>query len=63
MARIPLEDNFNDVINKTQRGMKITDADLASRAEVTLPELAAVKGFGPARIERYGDEVLALLSA
>ncbi|NBQ57240.1 MAG: MBL fold metallo-hydrolase [Opitutaceae bacterium] len=44
MARIPLEDNFNDVINKTQRGMKITDADLASRAEVTLPELAAVKG-------------------
>jgi hypothetical protein len=44
MARIPLEDNFNDVINKTQRGMKITDADLAARAEVTLPELAAVKG-------------------
>ena len=44
MARIPLEDNFNDVINKTQRGMKITDADLAARAEVSLPELAAVKG-------------------
>jgi glyoxylase-like metal-dependent hydrolase (beta-lactamase superfamily II) len=44
MARIPLEDNFNDVINKTQRGMKITDADLAARAEVSLPELTAVKG-------------------
>ena len=29
MARLPLEDNFNDVINKTQRGLKISDADLA----------------------------------
>jgi hydroxyacylglutathione hydrolase len=44
MARIPLEDNFNDVINKTQRGMQITDEDLAKRSEVSLPELAAVKG-------------------
>jgi hypothetical protein len=44
MPRIPLEDNFNDVINKAQRGLKISDADLAQRAEVSLPELAAVKG-------------------
>jgi glyoxylase-like metal-dependent hydrolase (beta-lactamase superfamily II) len=43
MARIPLEDNFNDVINKTQRGLNISDADLAQRAEVTPPDLAAVK--------------------
>jgi glyoxylase-like metal-dependent hydrolase (beta-lactamase superfamily II) len=44
MPRIPLEDNFNDVINKAQRGLKISDADLAQRAEISLPELAAVKG-------------------
>lgn len=44
MPRIPLEDNFNDVINKTQRGLKITDEDLAARAGVTAEDLAAVKG-------------------
>lgn len=44
MARIPIEDNFNDVINKAQRGQKISDADLAQRAEVSLTELAEVKG-------------------
>ena len=47
MARIPLEDNFNDVINKTQRGLQITDADLAQRAEVTAEDLAAVKAGQP----------------
>ncbi|MEY4814418.1 MAG: hypothetical protein RLZZ162_1491, partial [Verrucomicrobiota bacterium] len=47
MARIPLEDNFNDVINKTQRGLHITDADLAQRAEVTAEDLAAVKAGQP----------------
>lgn len=43
MARIPLEDNFNDVITKAQRGLKITDAQLAERAEVSLDDLAAIK--------------------
>ena len=47
MARIPLEDNFNDVINKAQRGLKISDEDLAKRAEVTAADLAAVKGGKP----------------
>lgn len=47
MARIPLEDNFNDVINKAQRGLKITDAALAERAEVSAPDLAAVKAGRP----------------
>lgn len=47
MPRIPLEDNFNDVINKAQRGLKISDAGLASRAEVSLADLAAVKGGKP----------------
>ncbi len=47
MARIPLEDNFDDVINKTQRGLGISDADLAARAEVSPEDLAAVKGGKP----------------
>ncbi|MBI5691486.1 MAG: MBL fold metallo-hydrolase [Verrucomicrobia bacterium] len=47
MPRIPLEDNFNDVINKAQRGLKITDDDLARRAEVSLEDLTAVKAGKP----------------
>lgn len=47
MARIPLEDNFNDVINKAQRGLKISDADLARLAEVSAEDLAAIKDGQP----------------
>ncbi len=47
MARIPLEDNFNDVINKAQRGLGIADTDLASRAGITLAELTAIKDGQP----------------
>jgi len=43
MARIPLEDNFDDVINKAQRGLRISDEELALRAEVSPADLAAVK--------------------
>ena len=44
MPLIPIEDNFNDVIAKAQRGYGISDAELASRAEITAEDLAAVKG-------------------
>jgi glyoxylase-like metal-dependent hydrolase (beta-lactamase superfamily II) len=47
MARIPLEDNFNDVINKAQRGLKISDDELAQRAGISLTDLAAVKAGKP----------------
>jgi glyoxylase-like metal-dependent hydrolase (beta-lactamase superfamily II) len=47
MARIPLEDNFDDVINKAQRGLHISDADLAKRAEVSAADLAAIKSGKP----------------
>jgi glyoxylase-like metal-dependent hydrolase (beta-lactamase superfamily II) len=47
MPRIPLEDNFNDVINKAQRGLKISDAELAQRAEISLEDLAALKAGQP----------------
>ena len=35
MPRINLEDNYTDVIAKAQRGLKISDADLGARAEVS----------------------------
>jgi ATP-dependent DNA helicase RecQ len=36
--------------------------ELASVQPSSLRELAAVKGFGPAKLERYGDDVLAVLT-
>jgi len=44
MPRIPLEDNFADVIGKAQRGLGLTDEQLATRADVSLADLAIVKG-------------------
>jgi glyoxylase-like metal-dependent hydrolase (beta-lactamase superfamily II) len=44
MPRIPLEDNFIDVIGKVQRGLKITDAALAEKAGIPPADLAALKG-------------------
>jgi len=37
--------------------------ELAATRPTTHHELAAVKGFGPARIERYGDDILAVVAA
>ena len=37
---IPLEDNYNDVLNKAQRGLQIADNDLAAKSGV---DAAAVK--------------------
>ena len=47
MPHIPLEDDFNDVINKAQRGLAITDEELIKRAEVSAEDLAAVKAGRP----------------
>lgn len=47
MARIPLEDNFADIIGKAQRGLHLANADLAARAEVSLGELATLKSGKP----------------
>jgi hydroxyacylglutathione hydrolase len=43
MPRIPIEDNFSDVIAKAQRGLRISDKVLCERAEVSSEDLAAVK--------------------
>ena len=37
--------------------------EIVRRAPASSAELAAVPGIGPARLERYGAEVLAVLSA
>jgi ATP-dependent DNA helicase RecQ len=37
--------------------------DLAAARPTTLRELATVKGFGPTKLERYGDDVLAVVAA
>lgn len=47
MPLIPLEDNFDDLINKAQRGLGVTDEELAQRADVSLPDLARVKAGEP----------------
>jgi glyoxylase-like metal-dependent hydrolase (beta-lactamase superfamily II) len=44
MPRIPLEDNFDDVIKKAQRGLRLSDGELAQRAGVTPAELRALRG-------------------
>lgn len=43
MPRIPLEDNFTDVIGKAQRGRQLSDGDLASQSRVSLADIQAVK--------------------
>src|SRR5690348_1931601 len=40
---IPLEDSFNDVIGKAQRGLKFTNEQLAQKAGVSVAELTSVK--------------------
>jgi len=37
--------------------------ELASVRPQTLDELAGVKGFGPVKLERYGNDLLAVLAA
>jgi hydroxyacylglutathione hydrolase len=44
MPRIPIEDNFTDIIGKAQRGLGLTDEQLAKRAGISAAELAAVQG-------------------
>lgn len=44
MARIPIEDNYDDVLRKAQRGLGITNAELAKRAEVTEAEVDSLLG-------------------
>ena len=43
MAGLPLEDNFTDIIGKAQRGLGLSDAEFARRADVSIEQLRAAK--------------------
>jgi glyoxylase-like metal-dependent hydrolase (beta-lactamase superfamily II) len=43
MNPIPLEDNFTDVIGKAQRGLQISDEQLAAKSAVSVSEIARAK--------------------
>ena len=43
MATIPLEDSFADIIGKAQRGLKLSDDQLAAKAATTVDELNRMK--------------------
>ncbi len=44
MPTIPLEDSFRDIVGKTQRGLKLSDDQLAAQAGISVAELSRVKG-------------------
>jgi len=46
MTMIPLEDTFADVVGKAQRGLRLSDTDLAQQAGVSTSELGHFKGGG-----------------
>ncbi|HYY31290.1 MAG TPA: MBL fold metallo-hydrolase [Chthoniobacterales bacterium] len=41
--KIPLEDLFEDIVGKAQRGLQVSDQDLARRAQLTVEQLRALK--------------------
>jgi hydroxyacylglutathione hydrolase len=41
--KIPLEDNFNDVLGKAQRGLQLSDEQLAQKAGVTAADISRAK--------------------
>src|ERR1700730_9539970 len=41
---IPLEDNFADVIGKAQRGLRLSDTELAEKARVSSQKLRQLRG-------------------
>jgi hydroxyacylglutathione hydrolase len=71
MARIPLEDNYTDIIGKAQRGLQVSDEDLATRAEISVADLLALKSGKPiipvlrrvARHLRLGPDALEGMAA
>ncbi|HEX4121874.1 MAG TPA: MBL fold metallo-hydrolase [Verrucomicrobiae bacterium] len=46
MEQIPLEDNYADVVGKAQRGLSLSDTELARRAGIPMTELGHFKGGG-----------------
>ena len=44
MVTIPLEDSFTDIVGKAQRGLKLSDDQLAAKAGISVEDLGRVKG-------------------
>jgi glyoxylase-like metal-dependent hydrolase (beta-lactamase superfamily II) len=42
-VKIPLEDSFNDILGKAQRGLKVSDQELAEKAGVSVADLNKAK--------------------
>lgn len=59
MARIPLEDNYDDVLKKAQHGLGLADDELARRAEVSVADLEKVKAgtFDEAVVRRVASHL------
>lgn len=51
---IPLEDNFSDIVGKAQRGLQISDGELAEKSGASMSEIRQLRegSFGRATIER-----------
>lgn len=41
--KIPLEDLFEDIVGKAQRGLQVSDQELCQRAQISLEELRQIK--------------------
>ena len=46
MPTIPLEDNLSDIVGKAQRGLKISDSQLAERAGISLRQVQEIRTGG-----------------
>ena len=62
--QIPMEDNFEDIIGKAQRGLGFSDEDLSFRAGISVRVLRDIKSGsvleGPARLQHgcYEDQLV-----
>jgi hydroxyacylglutathione hydrolase len=63
MARIPLEDNFSDIIAKAQRGLRFTDAELARRAGISPDRLRELRSGSPATTGAMDEALIGELAA
>jgi len=51
---IPIEDNFEDILGKAQRGLNLAASELAQRAGISVAQFHAVKGGLPADSSAVG---------
>ncbi len=63
MARIALEDNFGDIVGKAQRGLRLTDAELAREAGVSAGRLGELKSGAPGGAGAIDETVIRKVAA